>query len=273
VAKKKKRAARSTVAAWVRKLPHEQRQERLASLNLSIKLLRKYYNGFSARDGFSLNELKALPLNRAEKVSRMAQRLRATQSRPTYDYRPRSPRSKEVLRTSTGQRDKKQKVFPVHVPQIKEAKSKVRIRGRKLEFETQYKDAQGKEHTRTERNYYFVFPKKTKTWNDILSNVRKLVARLPAGYYRIVSSLYDTVGPPIERENLLLNMQDWFDRYSGVVGKDGMAQTLIGVRWIARDSEQASPYVSMNRRQTEEHQRRQRSKRERERRALIRRHK
>lgn len=264
---------RSTVAGWVRKLPFDTRQVRLASLNTSIKLLRRYYSGFDARDGFSLNDLKALPKNRADKVLKMAHTLRQIQSRPFINVRPRKAKSKQVLRMHTGQRQPKQKVFAVHSTLGVTEQTKIKIRGKKLEFNTPYIDKEGKAHTRTVRNYYFAFAKRIRTWDDIMTEANKMIARLPPGRYSIISSIFEMVGATVDRENLMRKFQEWFDQYHTMTDKEGMAETLIGVRWIGKDSQQSAPYRSLAQQQTDEFMAKQRAKRERERRAIVRRKK
>ncbi|MGH9780173.1 MAG: hypothetical protein ACRD33_00005 [Candidatus Acidiferrales bacterium] len=262
------RRTRSTVAAWVRKLDPDKRTSELNYLKDSIKLLRRYYGGFTASDGFSLPDVKALPKQSADRIREKAQTLRDIQSRPFIDYRPRSKKSREVIRLHTGQHNARQKVFPIHKPLGKTALAEhVKIRGRKLEFQSTYKDSAGKEHLRTEKHYFFILPKKVRTWEDIRTQMAKLVRSIPDGRYMILSNLYGPVGGSMNREDIMMNIERWFMNYSGMPDKEGMAETLIGVRYIAKDHEQAQPYMSLAAKQTEHFMKVQKARKERERRA------
>ena len=201
----------------MRRIEPVARSSKLLSLKLAIKELRRVYTGFDAKDGYNLANLKALDSQRARKVEALTTYLRTLKSRPAKPVRARVERSKKALREHTGQRHRQQKVFLVHTD--KPDKTRVRVRQPRVETETLYTGKDGKEHTRTQRDYYFLFPKKLVVWDDILTATEKLIDKLKPGYYRIVSSLYGPVGSPMNRDNLLRNMQASFDSYGSVRSK------------------------------------------------------
>lgn len=259
---------RSTVAGWVRKLDPDERPRRFALLADSLKLVRQFYSGFEARDGFKLNELKRLSVSQINSIARRAQYLRELKSRPAIAIRPRTPKTKQILGQHTGQgliKNQKKYLYHTDTPQ----KTQVRVRGKKVETLRKFLGIDGKVHTAVYRNYYFPFSRRVRTWEALLDVAEAMIKRLPEGRYRIVSSLHSDIYAPTPKSKLLEQLQRWFDQYGDVTGKEGFASGIIGFRWVGLDFKQSDLKLRQSD-QIRENFRKSEEKRKRRERALVR---
>lgn len=217
-------------------------------LRESIKLLRRFVDGFEAKDGYDLNQLVHIPDSRLKKVREYAPLIREEIAQAHIVVRPRSKASREAIERHTGQVGiPRRKAYAVFTDQpentrvkIVPAKRKVKDkRGRtravvQTNVEISHKVQGGKV---TDRFFYFEEP--PTSFDDIILQTRKMLRFMPKGYYVLVTSTHGNIAAPIHKNRLLQQLHDRFLVYDkvpsrkGVKDDRGLAEVVIGYKLIA----------------------------------------
>lgn len=229
-------------ARWLRAMPPAERVTRLAYLIAGIKEMRQLEHGYDAADGYNIRDIKSWPAARVKKLTEAISSTHLLKTRPYTLTRPRSDHSKKVLAKHTGRPvTKKTKAVLVHttIPN-----SRVRVKGNKIETVTDVITKDGEKKQRVQRDYYFPFKRAPRDWDDFMAMAYETVKRLPPGVYSIKSSRYDLIGVPMLRENIMQNMQRWYDKYEPNQAKAAMVETLIGLRWVGYDRKQSDSFLA-----------------------------
>lgn len=235
------------IPKWLRDIPADQRPRFVASLYRGLKDARQFFSGFEARDGFTLNRLDELTKKQVDKLRETATYIHELQARsPAKIYQPRSANTKRLIQKRTGQTRKNQKRFLIR--DAKPEDLKVKARGNRLEFQREFKAADGTAHRLQDKYYYFNFARRPRSFEDLMRLASKVVPHLPKGRYTILNSQHGEIDVPQEREGLLQVLRNWFE--SGGSGrhvvtdqiKKGFAESIIGFKWVGIDRTQSDAY-------------------------------
>jgi hypothetical protein len=167
--------------------------------------------------------------------------VRAELARPNVVYKPHNAKSRAALSIYTGKKvTRKQKKVIIHTDG---RETKIRVRDGVVQTVRESVNADGTKHISVQRDHYFLFKRKPKTWRGIESQAVKTVKTLPAGMYMVMSSNHGLIGVPTNRDSLLDTMQEWHNKYGGNVSKEGMAETIIGFRWVGTNYKQSDSFI------------------------------
>lgn len=253
----------------------EARERELQYLKDSIKLLRRFVKGFTAADGFDLNNVPLIPQRQIDRIKKYAPILRtetshvqsATTGEPVEYFkvvRPRSTRGHEALEKFTGQTaipNRTGYVVPVDRPG-----ETVRL----VTKEVIERDALGRRrHVKREQvevteivgerkfyNRYFRFETPPVTFTDVIAETKELLKFMPKGWYVMETSNHGAIYAPMRKESILQELHDFFLGYDREVfrGKDnrGLAETVVGYRLIGSHQSDAERFY--NERTTRAHE-------------------
>lgn len=212
-------------------------------LSDSIKLLRKYSDGFDSADGFDLSKLAHITPERIERVRKYAPLIREEIATSHIVVRPRSKASKESLIRHTGQDYLRgRRAFVVHTPDPEKTSVKFIGKGKKpRRIEVQRKVKGGKV---SETFFYIhdydedVLGYTAVTFEDIAAVVEVMIDDMPNGWYVMVTSNHGAISAPMERDMLVQQIASRFMVYDKIpVGshKDDrkLADTVIGFKRVA----------------------------------------
>lgn len=232
---------------------YARRQSEVDYLRESIKMLRKFYRGFTASDGYSLRtrEIVRLDAGKHAQISSLAAQLRKEMASDYQIVRPRSKRSKDALYKHTGAsryKAKDRKAFVAHVPN---KHTQVKIEAPKGRGGAQVKEVTTRTGAETKRIYYYFadfieddddYP---RTMEDIIDLTREMLPKMRQGYYVFNSADYGFIAAPMYKDFLLSELSSrWldYDRFSPDVSlKDsrGLAESLVGYTLVSTKLEGA----------------------------------
>jgi hypothetical protein len=231
-------------------IEYARRQSEVDYLRESIKLLRKFYKGYGAQDGYSIQtrEIVRLDAKRLAEIKTRGAQLRKEMSADFRIARPRSSRSKEALYKHTGaSRSKKRKAFVVHTPD-KNTEIKIDY-PRDKKAQVHVKEIKKRTGAESKRVYYYFADfadEQPTTIEDIIDLTRdEMLPKMKKGYYVFVSADYGYIAAPMYKDLLLKELSSqWldYDRFSsGVSLKDnrGLAENLIGYALVSTKLEGA----------------------------------
>lgn len=237
-------------------------------LKESIKLLRKHYTGYEAKDGYSLKDVVKLPADRLNKVKKYAPRIRAEISSPFVEVRPRSTRTRESVARFAGidsaelRGKHRRKIFVVHDEKPETAKVRLVTRTHVTRIKTKGKTRTKKtQHVNVEISHvvkggqtadrYFLFTDYSAapvtTFEDVEELTRKMLRFMPNGYYVFVSSRFGSIHATMKKQAILRQIRDYFLDYDKLPGKGikdnrGLAETLTGYKLVSTTAEGASKF-------------------------------
>lgn len=232
-----------------------QREREIEYLKDSIKLLRRFAKGFTAADGFDLNNVALIPQKQIDRVKKYAPILRTETSNvlsvqtgePVEYYkvvRPRTHRGREALEHFTGQTaipNRTGYVVPVDRPGeevrlvSKEVVTQDKLGRRRHAKQTQVEVTEivGEQKF---YNRYFRFEAPPVTFSDVIDETRQLLKFMPKGWYVMETSNHGAIYAPMRKEAILQELHDFFLGYDQAIfqGKDnrGLAETVLGYRLI-----------------------------------------
>lgn len=232
---------------------HARRESDREYLKESLKLARRYFDGFEAQDGYSLREITQLSGARLKKLRKYAAQVRQEQAGDHVEKLARDKAQRKVLATYTGQSHLKgRKRFIVHTPHPATTKVKiVKRKGRKQPaVEVQEKVRGG---TLADRFFHIgdYRKKPAVTFKQIEQTVKKMLKDMPDGYYVMVTSNHGHIGAPIPRNMILRELsQSYFaydvlrkyEKRDGNVGRKddrGLAETVTGFKLVSFTEEGA----------------------------------
>jgi hypothetical protein len=213
----------------------------------SIKLLRKYVNGFEAASGYDLHRIAHLIPAREEKVRRYARQIRQEIASPHIEIVPRTAEALRAVKQHTGQSTiPNRKRFIIHTNKPETTKARVvyktvivrNAKGRKRKVKTASLEIDQTVKGGQVQDRYFYFPESPKSFNHIIKMTRKMLKSMPKGYYTLQSANHGTIGRSIPSELLLEELQDRYVRYDVFDlqnDKDdrGLAETITGFKLIS----------------------------------------
>lgn len=232
-----------TARRWLQAIPEQNRRQVLANLAAGVKTLRKLDRKYDAVDLRKLDRMTAAQFKALQtKVSET----RGELSRPSVLVRPRTARSRQALSVHTGKRvTKRQRAVIVHTDG---RDTKIRLRRGMVETVRESVNADGTKHIAVQRDHYFLFARKPKTWRGVMQQARRTLADMPPGMYMLVSSNHGLISLPTERDALLSTLEHWF--MEGGSGRDefdrlkaGFAETIIGFRWVGVNHKQSDAFI------------------------------
>lgn len=229
------------------RLEYQRREADKQYLKDSIKLLRRFADGFEARNGYTLKDVAHLTGKRLANVKKYAALIREEQASDHVEKIGRTKPQRDALATYTGQQwMPKRKRFIVHTPHPETTKVKLVKRSKKARpvVEVQEKVKGG---TLADRFFHISDYRKTPatTFKQIAATVRKMLADMPDGYYVIVTSNHGHIGAPMERDRILHEIEslyfgyDILKRYEKQDGnisvKDnrGLAEVVVGFKHVS----------------------------------------
>lgn len=226
-----------------RSLSPEQLARELDYIKRSVRLARRFATGFEPDAGYDLHHPERIHPSRIAKVKRLVPLIRKMESMPHRVVRPRSKESFRALRFHTRQSFPGQKAFFVHV--LKPENTRVVVRnGSVREVKTI-----GKKKLVTQ---YFYLPRLRATMDQIIEDTKKLLLpKMPKGYYTLQSSVYGTIGEPMQKDRILSELRDYWGQYEIREGERRapgsnqsytFASTIIGFRRIGLNDEAAMKY-------------------------------
>ncbi len=226
-------------APWFRNAAPASRDADVRYIKESVRLLRKFYDGFDASAGYDLHTSNIASFNKRKlnRIRSLARQLRVEMSAPHSVIRPRTKVQREAIEKHTGApRERGRKAYVVHVPNDK-TKATVRTRkGRASVVEVTKRS--GAESTRE----YFYFADygrgaQPKSMAAIQKRVRRMIDDLPEGWYVLVSRDYGFIGAAMLKSKLLQEIdRTWLDYDKFKPGQNdsrGLAQSLIGLSRVS----------------------------------------
>jgi len=220
-----------------------QRAAQEKRLKKYAKLVRKYADGFDPKDGYALSKVAFWPMDRVRRIEEYGARLEKEESQTRKTIRPRTKGAIEAVRKHTGQRGfPTRKAFNVIVQRpeataVKIVKSTRTERGKKkVEYHVEEidKTKRGKVFKR-----FFYLPEGLNTFEEIEAATKKMLPRMPKGYYVLISSVYGGIATPIEKYNILRVLPEYFFGYDAKPGDSGLASTIIGYQLVGYQLDEA----------------------------------
>lgn len=165
---------------WWTSRSESARLERKFFLSRSVKDLRHFFPDFDASHGYDLRDIPTWSPQKLKRITEHARYLHQLQEGPYKIVRPRSARSKRILRKATGQHAPKQKAFLYKTP--KPEATRIRItRSGKLEEERQVKGAK-----LVQRYYPFAdYGEHPVTFAEMLDLTKEMLPQIPKGQYQL----------------------------------------------------------------------------------------
>lgn len=223
-------------------------------LRETVKDLRRYFTGFGASDGYLLRDLKSWSYQRAEQVRRYGSHLHHLQSQKHVRAVPKSKSENNALAEFTGQHymgSKRPRAYVVPVDHPDRTDIKYNKKQNKIEIVENFKGGRTVQQFYLFRDYGFDF----YTWSQLISVIRKMItdkyktittkvtrrgitkthkekvlvslAIMPPGFYTLWSAQYGTIFEPMERDEIIMNLEYRFKQYD-----ENFAQDLLGFRYF-----------------------------------------
>lgn len=243
------------------------RESEIQYLKDSIKLLRRFVKGFTAADGFDLNNVPLIPQQQIDRIKKYApilrtetSHVRSTATGEAVEYykvvRPRTRRGHEALEQFTGQTaipNRTGYVVPVDRPGAavrlvsKEVVTKDSL-GRKRRVRKDQIEVTEIVGDQKFYNRYFRFEAPPVTFVDVIGETRRLLKFMPKGWYVMETSNHGAIHAPMRKGDILQELHDRFLGYDREIfrGKDnrGLAETVLGYRLIGYHQADAERYYN-----------------------------
>jgi hypothetical protein len=203
------------------------RAERLLRDREAIRVLRKHFTGYEARDGFSLEPKKiaALPYHRRRALRQKYAKVEHLLSQPHDVVKPKTPRDAKALRTFTHERMRRMKHFIVPKPS---EDSHVTVKEGRVELTTQFPG----QVEFTEQ--YFMFPRRGRSHEHLARMLEKMLPTMPDGMYSIQTDTYGDIQQPVHKKFLLEEVQRLLEAYDRPkYGDHRFMNRLTGFRWMS----------------------------------------
>lgn len=225
------------------------RAERLATLNKTAKEVRSFFKGFSAKDGYSLNDIRRWRLQDVRELEKYGEYLRHLKSQPHVRFVPITKKQKISVQTLTGQNDPSQRAYVIHKTHPDEL---VMIdEYGMVAIERKVSDKVG--WIRAEFYYFRTFLNfQPLTWDEVYAATGELLPWLPEGEYFIYSSLHGEIDVPQPKRSLARIIQRYMQEYS----QKDFASTIVGFRRIADEVNSDAEYEKIYTRRQKEKKRR-----------------
>lgn len=198
-------------------------------LQEKLRLVRKFFGGFEARDGYPLTAhgiVRMHPSRYQRLLYHHEQVARAT-SVPYVTFTPANAVQRKAAIERAGELAPNQRVFIIHHLDAKTARAR-------YVPDDSGGDTYGTIEIVTragagevfERIYYF--PKRPKSWRGVRKQTELLMKLgMRTGFYKIFNTIYGPLGEPSEREQLLDTLDLFWSTYN-----KWLAGTLLGWVWI-----------------------------------------
>ena len=224
------------------------RDREIEYLKAAIRDMRKLAKGYEAKDGYTLHrqDLTRLSGRKLAYLKGNVQMFRREMSQPHKIVRPRTAAQRKALDTHTGaKRVKGRKVYVVHVE--KPETTDIKIETPKGKPPRVVEKRKFGAVTRTAKFFYFTDytrnGERPATMAQIEKLLPKMLADMPAGNYVFVSSNYGNISTWMDRDVLLRAIRrDWMaydkrPRSSEERDSRGLAETLVGFRFVGTDAQ------------------------------------
>ncbi len=211
-----------------RELINQERAVRVARLREAIIELRHITKGYDAKDGYSLapHQLARITNAKYEKIRHDIVTLRDAVSRPYIEVVARSARQHQSAAQIAGRLFKKQRRYILHVPGPENVSAN--FKDGVLTVTTKAKGVN------LFKGYYF-FPRKPRSWNDVLKMTRDVMASgMANGLYKVYNSIYGEIGEAVSRSKLLEVLEQVYSNYNQY-----LSGTILGFIWRGTDYKQA----------------------------------
>lgn len=206
----------------------EKRLERLYKDRQIIADLRKHFEGYGTKEGFSLSpeKIAKIPYSQKRGMRAKHKKLQTLLKHPFVDFvKPADDASRKALKRFTGERMRGMKHFVVAKPS---AESTVRVVGGDVQLKTKFPG----EAAFTER--FFMFPNLPRSHKHMLAMFDKMYSRMPPGMYVLQSKSYGDIGEAADRGQIREKIEDWLMVYDKPkYGDNRFMYELTGVRWIS----------------------------------------
>ena len=231
-------------AAWYRKAAPAARASDVAYIRDSVKLIRKFYDGFDAGKGYnlSLGSIQRMTPKKIARIREKARQIRVEQSAAHVVVRPRTRTAKLALEKHTAApKERGRKAFIVHVPNEKTT-ARVETKG----GVARVVEVSKKTGAASKREYFYFSDygkREPKTMKGVFRMAEKIIDDIPDGLYVMVSRDYGFIGAPMFKSQLLREIErNWsaYDKFAPAQ-KDsrGLASSLIGFARVSTTLEGA----------------------------------
>jgi hypothetical protein len=218
-----------------------------------LETARKYFGGFSAKDG-----VKVGTLTKAQKarIKRAAGYVDANMKMLHVVKRPKTAAARRALRIHTGLTRRGLKAFPVaitapgtrvkiiekaeRIAPTRAAKRKAKSAGKKPPRTRTVRRASIKlerdvKGTRIVEQFFYL-PSKPKTPTQLKSMIRKMLKTMPDGFYSLQTGAYGDISRPVERDLILEKLETEFAKYEAEQFLTGFRYMGTNVDKVARES-------------------------------------
>jgi hypothetical protein len=236
----------------------QERLYRTEVIKQKIRDLRAVSTEFDSDDGYPLDTSKLIriPANKLRKLESAHRRLQQIKARPAAVIGASTEKQKKKLRRKGLVVLPGQKKFFLH----HDSNYEVEASWEGGEIKTFYQLKEGE----VEYIEYEFIPK-PRTWEQVKERTREIMRRgMKRGTYRLVTSLYGSIGMPVAVGKLEESLDDFFGQYH-----DYMAQFVTGWRWTSVLSYKGVIKATQRRSTTEERFKAARKARQKKERDLI----
>ena len=224
------------------------RRKRLSELRENILLARRYFKGFSAREGYSLKPgaIARMSAAKAKRLEAKAREVREVSRLKHLTVRPRSAKSRRALEKHLGLKPDATRTGYV-VPIIGTGKARVRVvtpkpkkrkRGQRKSatpepvVEISEEITPGTERVR--RFFYFRdYVTRIATMDDILQATQAMRPAMPKGSYMMVSARHGPISEPTPRDALVQAVVYFWALYDDATRTNTFPSDLVGWVWTA----------------------------------------
>lgn len=197
---------------WFRELTHEQQQRTIEKIKLAVRDVRRVARGFESADGFNLHDVGTFSRARLDKLFKTLTALRARQSAPHIEYRPRSSQAVRALQSFTAQATeiKGSKLYFIPVPDP----DKTRVVIKDGRVETARKLPDGSEVV----DRYFLFPRAPRSMEHAIHMTETMLQEMPDGRYMLYVHTFGAVAGTMAKNFILRELRRMDEEYKGFEG-------------------------------------------------------
>jgi hypothetical protein len=227
---------------WLRSIPETQRALAVANLKVGVKTLRRLEKGYEGSAGYDLRKITRLSPAKIARLRSKISTVNAELSRPHVEYRPQSKQARAALSIYTGKKlTVRTKKVIVHTDG---RATNLHVRRGVVQTTRESRNADGSKHVSVQRDHYFLFKRAPRSWDEVMTRAADIADGLANGYYMVMTSNHGMIGVPTHRDSLLETLESWYVKYGETGNKTGMAETIIGFRWVGSNHGQSDKFVA-----------------------------
>lgn len=178
------------------------RNQRTA-LKGALYLIRKHVKGYSAKDGYAVNDVVRQPLSRQRTLLNKATQIRELLASPHDLVKVKNDRDRKAIRPFARKQLRGAKHYIVHKPDDKSTVSlrrgRVRITRKLGRVEID--------------SVYFMFPHAPTSEDDAVEMIEDMLPDMPKGYYIMQTGAHGDTGEPVPRDRILKQLREYMNAY------------------------------------------------------------